>query len=1016
LDLNRLEFHRSGLGLVPLPGEPEGHAIYIPRLPESERSVRSCSCEESRETTCSHLLELSERLRSVEDWLGRRPWEEVFARTLWFRLAGVLADEDPTPWGSLRVRTTRTEGKKLLSIDSERGEELARWMDGSGGRLRLLERLGKRPIEGEYTDRAGLLERLARLQLTRQERLLEKAGMKSRRQSREESFWFRLAYHCSRELGEKGVSFHPAIHRKTGSFTLTCRRDGEEALRFAVPRGAVEPALRLLAAEFPEQEDLALHPIPLKTIFRVSPTTEIEGNTFDVRPVIVALQRTGERRYIQRDDFETFRYGRLLWVPELELLAELEKPGKERKFRAPRRLRLSRSQVPAFLDDHEAELAEGSVVLEEPLRNLKIYRDFDRFEIRAGEVSPSEVVANAPPPRPADPDGPAGEAGDEELDTDLDEVESRSWYWLSVHYGVGSGSVSLTELLRARRDGLPYLEVGDGWIDLFSPAVEAVEAVFDGRDGRSGRGHPADGEGFHLGLPELLRLHAASENPLPVDVLADDRAREVLDRLVQLRPALPYRPPRALVSGLREYQVLGVNWLRFLAENGLGGLLCDDMGLGKTHQAMALIASLVEQNGIDGPYLVVSPTTVLPHWRAKLRDHAPGLTAVVHHGPQRDLETNLRQGQILLTSYGILRNDAEALAQAPFALAVFDEIQHLKNRGTLGYKAAAGLTADLKLGLTGTPIENSLTELKALFDLVLPGYLGSDARFEARYGVPPDAEVVPRERLEELRRQTSPFVLRRTKEAVLDELPEKIEDLRLCSLSDDQVSLYRKAVEGRGAELAGQLRSGTGPVPYIHVFALLNLLKQVCDHPALALGELDRADEYSSGKWDLFRELLEESLDSGQKVVVFTQYLGMVNLIQRHLRSLGIDHTTLTGSSRNRGDLVDRFNNDPDCRVFVGSLKAGGTGIDLVGGSVVIHYDRWWNAAREDQATDRVHRMGQHRAVQVFKLVSEGTLEEKIHAIIERKRRLAESVVKEDDPRLAKLFTREELLELLTPV
>ena len=182
------------------------------------------------------------------------------------------------------------------------------------------------------------------------------------------------------------------------------------------------------------------------------------------------------------------------------------------------------------------------------------------------------------------------------------------------------------------------------------------------------------------------------------------------------------------------------------------------------------------------------------------------------------------------------------------------------------------------------------------------------------------------------------------------------------------------------------------------------------------MGDLDNADAYASGKWDLFRELLDESLDSGQKVVVFSQYLGMIELMERHLRGLGGPYVTLTGASRDRGAIVERFNQDPKCRVFVGSLKAGGTGIDLVGGSVVIHYDRWWNAAREDQATDRVHRMGQHRAVQVFKLVTEGTLEEKIHAIIERKRRLAESVVQEDDPSLSKLFTREELLDLLRPV
>jgi SNF2 family DNA or RNA helicase len=272
-------------------------------------------------------------------------------------------------------------------------------------------------------------------------------------------------------------------------------------------------------------------------------------------------------------------------------------------------------------------------------------------------------------------------------------------------------------------------------------------------------------------------------------------------------------------------------------------------------------------------------------------------------------------------------------------------------------------------------------------------------------------------RLEELRRIISPFILRRTKAAVLDELPEKIEDLRLCALSEDQIGLYREAVEGPGAaEIVGRLQSGTDPVPYIHVFALLNVLKRICDHPALALDELENAGSYRSGKWDLFKELLDEALDNGQKVVVFTQYLGMVDLIAWHLEELGVGYVTLTGSSRNRGDLVDRFNQEPDCRVFVGSLKAGGTGIDLIGGSVVIHYDRWWNSAREDQATDRVHRMGQRRAVQVFKLVTEGTLEEKIHSIIERKRRLADAVIQEDDPKLSKLFTREEILDLLRPV
>jgi SNF2 family DNA or RNA helicase len=270
--------------------------------------------------------------------------------------------------------------------------------------------------------------------------------------------------------------------------------------------------------------------------------------------------------------------------------------------------------------------------------------------------------------------------------------------------------------------------------------------------------------------------------------------------------------------------------------------------------------------------------------------------------------------------------------------------------------------------------------------------------------------------LQVLRRIISPFTLRRLKKDVLAELPEKFEDVHTCSLSDTQVKLYREALADKGASLISQLESDSEPAPYIHIFALLNLLKRICDHPALALNRIEEYQDFESGKWDLFQELLFETLDSGQKAVVFTQYLGMIEMMERLLRSLGIQFVSLTGSSLNRGEIVRRFNEDSDCRVFLGSLKAGGTGIDLVGGSTVLHYDRWWNAAREDQATDRVHRIGQKRAVQVIKLVTEGTLEEKISAIIERKRKLMDSVVQVDNPQLSKIFTRKELIELLKPL
>lgn len=1012
--LPRFEFHRSGIGLVPEPGE-EDTAVWLARVPDASGALRHCTCRTSRKRTCSHLQQLSEGIRAFQQRFGGKSWDDAFRATLWYRLASQMVEDDGRPFTAIRPVQTESDGGTVLRLVDHGGRELARVFDTSPARLRLLERLAAVPEDGPCRQRWAVLSRLGRLQLSRQERLLEDAGMKSQRQKVEESFWYRLAYHCARELDGERVTFHPAVDRGSGAFTLTCRdSDGQPVLRLTVPREAVRRVLELLSGAFPKQEDLAIHPVPLKTLLRVSEATEIdlpgktaetaagEGEsheeTFDVRPVLVALQEDGEERYFERDDFEKFRYGRLVYLPELGVLAELERPGHDRKYRAPRRLQLARSQVAGFLDDHRRELAEGDVVFEGKLAGVNVFRQADALELGAENLA---------------------------------EVETRSWYWLSVGYRYGEDRVPLSDLLEARRRGLPFYELPGGWVDLDSPELRVAERTFAGRDladpdGEEGR--------LRLSIADLLRLGATSEAPVrlaemggsgdhPAQPSAGEaevwrQRAELLERLLTLQPATPFRTEGGLTSELRPYQLHGVEWLRFLAENGLSGLLCDDMGLGKTHQAMALMVSLREQDGVGEPFLVVCPTTVLSHWQAKIRSHAPALQAVLHHGSDRRLSENLDAGDVLLTSYGVLRNDIEELAQVGFGLVVFDEIQNLKNRATRSWEAASRLDARMLLGLTGTPIENSLSELKALFDLVLPGYLGTDEGFEQRYGdaEAPAAGAAPRESLEGLRRTVSPFVLRRTKAAVLDELPDKFEDLRLAVLSDDQVALYRQLVGEQGNELASNLRSGTGRVPYMHIFALLNRLKQVCDHPALALGDLERADELASGKWDLFCELLSEALDNGQKVVVFSQYLGMITLMERHLDRLGVGCSVLTGSSTNRGEIVDRFNRDPDCRVFLGSLKAGGTGIDLVGGSVVVHYDRWWNAAREDQATDRVYRMGQKRSVQVFKLVTEGTLEEKIHAIIERKRRLAASVVQEDSPRLAKIFTREELLELLQPV
>lgn len=865
-----LELHRAGIGLVPERPEPRARAaetaIHVERGTGAP-PLRSCGCAASRKKTCDHLRDLSRAVAEVrrDPFLGA--WEATFAAAPWHRLARLLQDGDPQPAATVRAERLAADGAgdERVRVLSPRGELLAVYLDAAPPRLRFLERCGRAAADGAVLfDRAGLLDRLALFQTTDAERTLMKAGVLSQRQSWEASFWHRLAYHCVREHeldGGRGT-FRPAIDEASGRFALTYRgADGAPVVEVTVPRERVRAALRLLAEAYPEDEALAIRPIPLQSILHMSEETELD--LVEVRPMLRALQAGGEARLFAEEEVRKYRYGDLVWLQEANVLAELERTGRERKFRAPARLALRRSQVPGFLAAHGAELGAGTLVLDPPLAARRIFATYDRLEIAS---------------------------------LDLEEALARSWYWLGVRYGFGNQTISLAELLEARRAGLPYLEVAGGWIDLHAPAFRPLDDLL-AREAAQGGGR------VRFAAGELLRFQAAAEEPLAVSAAAaGGPAGEVLDRLLHLRPARPFGSPAGLATPLRPYQTLGVEWLCFLWENRLSGLLCDDMGLGKTLQAMALMVDLTERGEVDLPFLVVCPTSVLSHWQGQAARHAPGLHPVVHHGPQRELPAQLGTGDLLLTSYGVLRRDVEAIAARPFALAVFDEVQQVKNRGTQSWQAAARVAAEVRLGLTGTPIENSLADLKTLFDLVLPGYLGTDAAFAERFGGERETggelfarQEVSENRLGELRRTIAPFVLRRLKSSVLGELPEKFEDVRTCALSDDQVKLYRDAAAGRGAELARQLEREGEPLPYIHVFALLTLLKQICDHPALALGELARAGDYASGKWDLYREILAEVLASGQKLVVFTQFLGMISLMEGHLRELGVEHAVLTG-------------------------------------------------------------------------------------------------------------------------
>ncbi|MEM6454458.1 MAG: DEAD/DEAH box helicase [Acidobacteriota bacterium] len=1024
-----LEWHRRGVGLACDDGSAP---IRIAPADGEARARRLCTCKASRRRTCSHLEMLGLVLRHARqraDAIARAAdggdLEDALRVTIWGRLARLAMEGDPRPLDAARVDIDA--GLAL----GPRGDADARWVvyrdDDPGSRQRFAERFGARVDVGGSAParaRAALLARLARQQQSPQERMFAERGMPTRGQAWETSVWHRLAYHALREGWDDGT-FHPAIDPARGDFTLQHRApDGRPRLDLVLPRKRVRAVLALLAEHFPDQADLALHPVPLRALFLITESTTLDR--VEVRPVIRALQADGEARFFARDDLARFTYGDLVYVPELELLAELETPGRDRRFKPPTRMRLARGRVPALLEDHRDAVDAGGLVVDEALGSMQVWRDHDRIVIAPGRAR-------------WQPD---------------DAIDERGWLWLDVRYGFGEHTVALADLLSARRRGLRHLETDDGWIDLDAPAFATLDALvdrLDPDDDDGGSDGDAGSRALRLHAGDLLRLGAAQSAALEIDdaaAAADDVHRDRLRHLLARQPQTPYAPPDG--SSLRPYQITGVAWLSFLHEYGLAGLLCDDMGLGKTHQAMAFLVEL-QRRGVDGPCLVVCPTSVLSHWRRKMQRFGRPRVAVVHHGPQRHLPEALRRGDVVITSYGVLRRDAARFARVRFAAAIFDEIQQLKNRSTQAHRAAAQLQADFRLGLTGTPIENRLAELKNLFDLLLPGHLGTDADFQRRYGA---LDAAPRldgdpARLEGLRRRIAPFLLRRRKLDVLAELPDKIEDERACALSDVQIALYRHIVEHRARPLADALaraRDGDAIPNRMHIFAVLTALKQVCAHPALLLGDArerggayDDGDDASTaaaidvaalgidglagtaardlpcGKWDLFRDLLEESLESGQKVAVFTQFRGMAALIVEHLRDRGVDHAGFTGtaSPREREKALDRFQTRMTCRVFVGTLGAAGTGIDLTAASVVMHYDRWWTAAREDQATDRVYRIGQRRAVQVFKLITEGTLEEKIARMIARKRQLAAEVVEPSADAALPRFDRGTLLALL---
>ncbi len=472
---------------------------------------------------------------------------------------------------------------------------------------------------------------------------------------------------------------------------------------------------------------------------------------------------------------------------------------------------------------------------------------------------------------------------------------------------------------------------------------------------------------------------------------------------------MSFHAPAGLTGSLRDYQKFGFKWLKTLDHYRLGGVLADDMGLGKTLQVIALLLSAKKEKGAK-PSLVVVPTSLVFNWCAELDKFAPELiyTAVIgSRDERRDKIEALAGYDAVITSYPLIRRDIELYEKQEFRYCILDEAQYIKNPGSRNAHSVKQVRAETRFALTGTPMENSLYELWSIFDFILPGYLYSYSHFDEKYAKPAASEE-GYEALNDLNRQISPFILRRLKKDVLNELPEKIENTMIADLTEEQKKLYLAYLEDIRGEVRQELEEFGLERSKIRILAALTRLRQLCCHPSLFV------DNYKgeSGKLQLLEEILQGSLEGGHRILLFSQFTGMLQMIRKKLEELKIPALYLDGSTpvSERGYMVNSFNEGVG-KVFLISLKAGGTGLNLTGADTVIHYDPWWNPAVEDQATDRSYRIGQKKSVYVMKLVTRGTIEEKIIALQEKKRNMIDAVIQPGETLLSKM-TREEIQAL----
>jgi len=624
----------------------------------------------------------------------------------------------------------------------------------------------------------------------------------------------------------------------------------------------------------------------------------------------------------------------------------------------------------------------------------------------------------------------------------VDYEKNTSFLYLYPKYFVGKELIDITEISNIRpnefiRKNNSFRRVEIGIRDRFASLIKSLDLTLDNLYEQKNNAMRYKLENFKFTL--LSEIESNKE----LHFVYSQSATNFIDNLNDFNSIEDVNLPIALENSLsksniklRQYQRIGINWLNYLRTSNLNGLIADDMGLGKTIQVISVLACAYENENIQNPIpsIVICPKSVIVVWKEQLHKYYPSIRVGIVLG-KRNIDDYLKSATatnriILLTTYETVSHRKESFHQYSFLYLILDEAQKIKNPQTSIAKAIKNINATHKIAMTGTPIENHLSELWSIFDFIMHGYLGSYDNFKTKYQKPIIDGNNAIVRL--LKKKIDPFKIRRTKKQkdtetgkTIINLPElTIDDIKI-HLNKEQTKLYRKILSSQETkDVKKKLEQGEKISNLsLNIFAILTRLKQVCNHPLLLpkdfLIGIDDVENIKSEKFEALIEKIGEIIESEQKVVIFSQYTEMLNIIENYLTQKQIGFSKIIGgmSQHSRETNITRFQEDPNNKypVFLASLKAGGVGISLTSASNVIHYDRWWNPAVENQATDRVYRSGNNSTiVNVYKFVSLNTIEEKINWIMKKKQNLLESIIEEDDLTISKSFTREELIELLS--